>query len=326
MGSTAAGYRARSGRVVEDLLMASLRKLLAAPTPTDLAAIDPRSTPGLPKAGRRAESPKAWSAAELTRLGTELAGLQERLYAATRVGPSPQSATDQPLPSPQSATDQLLPDRRRLLIVLQAMDAGGKDGLVRHVGGVFNPLGLEVTSFKAPTKEELGHHFLWRIRQRLPEPGHVGIFNRSHYEDVLIVRVHDLVPADEWRKRYDEINAFERDLVDDGVILVKIMLHISPEEQRDRLAERLEDPTKYWKYNPADVDERAKWDDYRAAYNEAMTRCAEAAPWYVVPADRKWYRNWAVASLLIEVLSAEDPAYPPPGFDVAAEKKRLLEG
>jgi PPK2 family polyphosphate:nucleotide phosphotransferase len=286
------------------VLMASLRKLLKAPTPADLAAIDPRSTPGLPKAGRKAEDPKAWSATELARLGTELAGLQERLYAATRSGD----------------------DGRRLLIVLQAMDAGGKDGLVRHVGGVFNPLGLEVTSFKAPTAEELGHHFLWRIRQRLPEPGHVGIFNRSHYEDVLIVRVHDLVPADEWRKRYDEINAFERELVDDGVILVKIMLHISPEEQLERLAERLEDPTKYWKYNPADVDERARWDDYRAAYQEALTRCAEAAPWYVVPADRKWYRNWAVASLLVEILSAEDPAYPPPAFDVAAEKKRLLEG
>ena len=285
------------------MLMASLRKLLKAPTPADLAAIDPRSTPGLPKAGRKAD-PKAWSAAELARLGTELAGLQERLYAATRSGD----------------------DRRRLLIVLQAMDAGGKDGLVRHVGGVFNPLGLEVTSFKAPTKEELGHHFLWRIRRRLPEPGHVGIFNRSHYEDVLIVRVHDLVPEDEWRKRYEEINAFERELVDDGVILVKIMLHISPEEQLDRLRERLEDPTKYWKYNPGDVDERARWDDYRAAYEEALTRCAEAAPWYVVPADRKWYRNWAVASLLVEILSAENPAYPPPGFDVAAEKKRLLEG
>jgi PPK2 family polyphosphate:nucleotide phosphotransferase len=285
------------------VLMASLRKLLLTPTPVDLAAIDPRSTPGLPKVGRKADDPKAWSAAELATLGAELAGLQERLYASTRET-----------------------GRERLLVVLQAMDAGGKDGLVRHVGGAFNPLGLEVTSFKAPTKEELRHHFLWRIRQRLPEPGYVGIFNRSHYEDVLIVRVHDLVPDTEWRGRYDEINAFERELVDDGVILVKIMLHISPEEQRDRLAERLEDPTKYWKYDPADVDERAKWDNYRAAYDEALTRCAEAAPWYVVPADRKWYRNWAVASLLVEVLSAEDPAYPPPGFDVAAEKKRLLEG
>jgi PPK2 family polyphosphate:nucleotide phosphotransferase len=280
--------------------MPSLRKLLKASTPADLAAIDPRSTPGLPKAARKATDPKAWSAGELATLGAELAGLQERMYAATREN-----------------------GRTRLLLVLQAMDAGGKDGLVRHVGGVFNPLGLEVTSFKAPTKEELGHHFLWRIRNRLPEPGHVGIFNRSHYEDVLIVRVHNLVPEQEWRGRYDEINAFERELVDDGVILVKIMLHISPDEQLARLRERLEDPTKYWKYNPADIDERARWDDYRVAYDEALTRCSEAAPWYVVPADRKWYRNWAVASLLVEILSAEKPEYPPATFDLEAERKRL---
>jgi PPK2 family polyphosphate:nucleotide phosphotransferase len=273
---------------------------LQAPTPADLAAIDPRSTPGLPKAARKAGDPKAWSAAELTTLGAELAGLQERLYASTRET-----------------------GRERLLVVLQAMDAGGKDGLVRHVGGAFNPLGLEVTSFKAPTKEELDHHFLWRIRNRVPEPGYVGIFNRSHYEDVLIVRVHDLVPEEEWRKRYDEINAFERELVDDGVILVKIMLHISRDEQLARLRERLEDPTKFWKYNAADVDERARWDDYRVAYDEALTRCSEAAPWYVVPADRKWYRNWAVANLLVEILSGQDLAYPPADFDVEAEKKRL---
>jgi PPK2 family polyphosphate:nucleotide phosphotransferase len=282
------------------VVMASLRKLLQAPTPVDLAAIDPRSTPGLPKAGRKADDPKAWSAAELATLGAELAGLQERLYASTR----------------ETGKD-------RLLVVLQAMDAGGKDGLVRHVGGAFNPLGLEVTSFKAPTKEELRHHFLWRIRQRLPEPGYVGVFNRSHYEDVLIVRVHDLVPETEWRARYDEINAFERELVDDGVILVKIMLHISPDEQLGRLRERLEDPTKYWKFNPADVDERARWDEYQVAYNEALTRCSEAAPWYVVPADRKWYRNWAVASLLVEILSDRGLAYPPATFDLEAEKKRL---
>jgi PPK2 family polyphosphate:nucleotide phosphotransferase len=281
--------------------MTSFRKLLRAPGPVDLATIDPRGTPGLPLEAEEAKDAKAWSADALVTLGAELAGLQEKLYAATREGP----------------------DRRRLLIVLQAMDAGGKDGLVRHVGGAFNPLGLRVTSFKAPTEEELKHDFLWRIRKELPEPGHVGIFNRSHYEDVLIVRVHDLVPEKTWRARYDVINAFERELVADGVILVKIMLHISRDEQRKRLADRLEDPTKYWKYNPADVDERARWDDYRAAYTEAVTRCAEAAPWYVVPADRKWYRNFAVASLLTEVLAAEKPAYPPPSFDIKAEKARL---
>jgi PPK2 family polyphosphate:nucleotide phosphotransferase len=179
-----------------------------------------------------------------------------------------------------------------------------------------------VTSFKAPTEEERAHDFLWRIRREVPAPGHVGIFNRSHYEDVLIVRVHDLVPEETWRSRYDEINAFERELVDDGVLLVKIMLHISRDEQRERLGERLDDPTKYWKYNPADLDERARWDDYQAAYADALTRCAEV-PWYVVPADRKWYRNWAVAGLLHEVLAAEKLEYPPADFDIKAEKTRL---
>jgi PPK2 family polyphosphate:nucleotide phosphotransferase len=283
------------------VLMASLRKLLKAPTRVDLAAIDPRDTPGLPKAGRKAKDPKAWAVSELPALGAELSGLQEKLYAATRSGD----------------------DRRRVLIVLQAMDAGGKDGLVRNVGGMFDPLGLEVTSFKAPTKAELEHHFLWRIRNQVPVPGYVGIFNRSHYEDVLIVRVHDLVPESEWRGRYEEINTFERELVDDGVVLVKIMLHISPEEQLSRLRDRLDDPTKYWKFNPADVDERARWDDYQLAYNEALTRSSEAAPWYVVPADRKWYRNWAVASLLIEILRDQDLSYPPATFDIEAERKRL---
>jgi PPK2 family polyphosphate:nucleotide phosphotransferase len=281
--------------------MTSFRKLLRAPRRVDLAAIDPRSMPGLPQEATASGDPKGWAATELAKLGPELAGLQERLYASTREGS----------------------DRRRLLIVLQAMDAGGKDGLVRHVGGAFNPLGLRVTSFKAPTEEELEHDFLWRVRRQVPEPGHVAIFNRSHYEDVLIVRVHDLVPEDVWRPRYQTINEFERQLVDDGVIMVKIMLHISKEEQRERLWDRLEDPTKYWKYNPADVDERARWDDYQLAYAEAITRCSKAVPWYVVPADRKWYRNWAVASLLKETLDAEKLEYPPPTFDVKAEKARL---
>jgi PPK2 family polyphosphate:nucleotide phosphotransferase len=291
--------------------MTSFRKLLRAPRSVDLAAIDPRGTPGLPAEAAAAREPKAWSAAALARLGPEIAGLQERLYAATRE------------PGERSERQQLGSDRRRLLIVLQAMDAGGKDGLVRNVGGALNPLGLRVTSFKAPTKEELEHDFLWRIRKELPEPGHVAIFNRSHYEDVLIVRVHDLVPEEVWRPRYDTINEFERELVDEGVIVIKIMLHISRDEQRKRLTERLEDPTKFWKYNPADVDERARWDDYQAAYAEALTRCAEAVPWYVVPADRKWYRNWAVASLIKEILDAEKLEYPPPSFDVKAEKARL---
>jgi len=275
--------------------MSPIRDLLRAPAAVDLAGLDPRSTPGMPVG---LADPKGWATARLAELGAELAVLQERLYAATR--------------------DER--DHRRLLVVLQALDAGGKDGVVRNVGGAFNPLGLQVTSFKAPTDEERRHNFLWRIRRALPASGHVGIFNRSHYEDVLIVRVHNLVPAEVWRPRYDEINAFERELVDDGVILVKVMLHISREEQRKRLLDRLADPTKYWKYNPADIDERAHWDDYQVAYNEALTRCQAAAPWYVVPADRKWYRNWAVASLVREVLAEQRLAYPPPAFDVDRER------
>jgi PPK2 family polyphosphate:nucleotide phosphotransferase len=280
----------------------TLRKVLRAPADLDLHRIKPRSTPGLP--AEAGSQPKQWAVGQLAVVGGELAEYQERLYAGTRDGT----------------------DRRRLLLVLQAMDAGGKDGTVTHVAGRFNPLGLDVTSFKAPTPEELRHHFLWRIRRAVPVPGHVGVFNRSHYEDVLVVRVHNLVPEAVWRGRYDEINTFEQELVDDGVLLVKVMLHISPQEQRARLLERLEDPTKYWKYNPADVQERALWEDYQAAYTEAMVRCAVAAPWYVVPADRKWYRNWAVATLLRDVLAEQDLKYPPPHFDPATERARLKAG
>jgi PPK2 family polyphosphate:nucleotide phosphotransferase len=278
----------------------SLRKLLrVAPHHVELDRVDPRATPGLPAAaGTKA---KAWCQKQLPVIGAELFAHQEKLYAGTREGP----------------------DRRRLLIVLQAMDAGGKDGTVSHVVGQLNPLGLTITSFKAPTEEERRHGFLWRIRQAVPPPGYVGVFNRSHYEDVLIVRVHDLVPEAEWRGRYDEINAFEQELVDDGVLLVKIMLHISRDEQRQRLLDRLDDPTKYWKYNPADVAERERWDDYQAAYADALARCSVAAPWYVVPADRKWYRNWAVATLVNEVLTDQHLAYPPANFDPAAERGRL---
>jgi PPK2 family polyphosphate:nucleotide phosphotransferase len=274
----------------------TLRDLLRASAPVDLAAIDPRSTPGLPKGWDKRATTE-----QVEKLGAELAEFQTRLYASTR--------------------DEV--DKRRLLVVLQAMDAGGKDGVVRSVGGAFNPLGLQVTSFKAPTQEERLHHFLWRIRKAVPPPGYVGMFNRSHYEDVLVVRVHNLVPEDVWQARYAEINAFERELADDGVILVKIMLHISGEEQRARLMERLDDPAKFWKYNPKDIDERARWDDYQEAYAAAIDRCSEVRPWYVVPADRKWYRNWAVASLLHEVFAREALDYPPPTFDLDTERARV---
>ncbi|MGC5019895.1 PPK2 family polyphosphate kinase [Micromonospora sp. DT47] len=215
----------------------------------------------------------------------------------------------------------------RVLLVLQAMDCGGKDGTVKRVAGAMNPLGLHIRSFGPPTVEELRHDFLWRIRRALPPPGYVGIFNRSHYEDVLVVRVGSLVPEATWRARYDEINAFERELTDADVTLVKVMLHISHEEQGERLMERLTDPTKYWKYNPGDIDARARWDDYQAAYAEALGRCgAEAAPWFVVPADRKWYRDWAVAHLLRETFGGLDLGYPPAGFDVEQERQRLRHG
>jgi len=267
--------------------------------PVDLAAIDARSTPGFPDGVDR---PKSWAGEQLQAIGAELAEHQERLYASAKRGG----------------------DRRRLLLVLQAMDCGGKDGTVKHVAGAMNPLGMRITSFGPPTDEERAHDFLWRIRRAVPEPGYVGVFNRSHYEDVLVVRVHDLVPRRIWSRRYDQINRFERELVDDGVVIVKVMLHISYNEQRVRLLERLTDPTKHWKYNPADVDERARWADYRAAYTDALARCStEHAPWYVVPADRKWYRNWAVSHLLRETLEELKLTYPPPDFDVAAERVRL---
>jgi PPK2 family polyphosphate:nucleotide phosphotransferase len=212
-----------------------------------------------------------------------------------------------------------------VLLVLQAMDCGGKDGTIKRVAGAMNPLGLRIRSFGPPTPEELRHDFLWRIRRALPPPGYVGIFNRSHYEDVLVARVDSLVPEPVWQARYDEINAFEREQAGAGVTLVKVMLHISYAEQGRRLLERLSDPRKHWKYNPSDIDARARWNDYQAAYAEALGRCGtDAAPWFVVPADRKWYRDWAVAHLLRETFDTLDLGYPPAGFDVWRERERLL--
>ncbi|MCE7009753.1 polyphosphate kinase 2 family protein [Kibdelosporangium philippinense] len=211
-----------------------------------------------------------------------------------------------------------------VLLVLQGMDTSGKGGTIRHACGLVNPQGLKIHSFKKPTRAELRHDFLWRVRKALPTPGMIGVFDRSHYEDVLIARVDSLVPQDVWEERYALINAFEQELVDSGVTIIKCFLHISPEEQRKRLIARLERPQKHWKYNPADLDARSKWDDYQAAYSEALTRCdTDAAPWYVVPSDHKWYRNWAVSQLLLETLEEMDPQYPEPGFDVAQELKRV---
>jgi PPK2 family polyphosphate:nucleotide phosphotransferase len=250
----------------------------------DLASVDARATPGV-KRREKAEQAFARDAAEV-------AALQERLFAECE---------------------------RAVVVVLQGMDTSGKDGTVKHVARQMNPAGLRIVSFKKPTEEERKHHFLWRVRRALPAAGDVGIFNRSHYEDVLVVRVHSLA---EWEGRYAEIARFEAKA---GVTWVKCMLHISRDEQRDRLLARLNDPTKRWKFNVADVDEREYWDDYMAAYQDALTNCdSDDAPWYVVPADRKWYRNWAVQQLVLETLREMDPQYPErEDLDVPALEARL---
>jgi PPK2 family polyphosphate:nucleotide phosphotransferase len=272
-------------------------------TTVDLDAIDPRSTPGLPDDRAVHKDPKGWAHADVTARLPHLAELQERLYASAKVAG----------------------DRRRVLLVLQAMDCGGKDGTIKHVIGGLNPGGVRVHSFGVPTLEEGRHHFLWRIRRTLPDAGYLGVFNRSHYEDVLVVRVHGLVRHEIWSRRYDEINRFEAGLSVDGYTIVKVMLHISPEEQAERLLGRLDDPTKHWKYNPSDVEERARWNAYRRAYEAALTQCSTlAAPWYVVPADRKWYRDWAITHLLTEVMDGMELRYPEPDLDIEAERKRVL--
>ncbi|WP_110183264.1 PPK2 family polyphosphate kinase [Nocardioides solisilvae] len=239
--------------------------------------------------------------AALAALGDELADLQERLWANRTTG-----------------------SQRRLLLVLQGMDTSGKGGVIRKTLGLVDPQGLQITSFKAPTPEELAHDFLWRIRSRVPTPGHIGVFDRSHYEDVLIARVRGLAPAAELERRYGAINDFEAELADSGVVLLKCMLHVSSAVQRERLQERLDNPEKHWKYEPGDLDERELWPAYREAYETALRRThTDAAPWHVVPADHKWYRNLAVGQLLLEVLRGLDLGWPTADFDVEAEKARL---
>jgi PPK2 family polyphosphate:nucleotide phosphotransferase len=214
--------------------------------------------------------------------------------------------------------------KRSLLIVLQGMDTSGKDGTIKHVMRGFNPQGTRVVSFKAPTPQEAAHHFLWRIKKRLPTAGEVVIFNRSHYEDVLAAKVKKLAPPEVIEGRYSQINRFERKLVDSGTTVVKFCLLISFEEQRERLLERLRDPSKRWKFREGDLDDRARWDEYQAAYQAALTRCSTAgAPWYVIPANRKWYRDWVVGRILIEVLKEMNPEYPVVDLDIAALEQRL---
>ncbi len=208
--------------------------------------------------------------------------------------------------------------KQALLIVLQALDAGGKDGTIRHVMRGLNPQGVCVAAFKQPTPEELAHDFLWRVHQRVPRHGQIGVFNRSHYEDVLVVRVKKLVPEKVWRKRYDQINEFEELLTESGTRILKLFLHISKDEQKKRLQARLTDPTKHWKFSTADLDERALWDDYMQAYEEALTRCStKAAPWHIIPADHEWYRNLVVAELVVAALEEMAPQFPPPQVDLS---------
>ena len=217
-------------------------------------------------------------------------------------------------------------DNRSLLLVLQGMDTAGKGGIVKHVVGAANPQGIRYTAFGVPTEEERKHHYLWRIRRALPPAGHIGVFDRSHYEDVLVVRVHDIVPPEVWGKRYEEINRFEKKLVDEGATIIKVAMFVSLAEQKARLSDRLERPDKYWKYNPKDVDERLMWPAYQKAYQAMLERTStDYAPWHVVPCDRKWYSRLAILELLIEALEGLNLSWPPAAFDVEAEKKRLAE-
>ena len=266
------------------------------PGPVDLTALDPAATPGF--RGSKADAPAATEA-----LAPELGDLQERLYASSRMGDTP---------------------AKKILMVLQGMDTSGKGGVIRHAIGMVDPQGVRIKAFKAPTETERAQHYLWRIEKEVPAPGQIGIFDRSQYEDVLVVRVKNLVDRAVWSQRYNEINSFEERLAADGTVLIKCFLHISSEEQKSRLAARLDDETKHWKYNPGDVDERALWPAYQEAYAAALERCnTPDAPWYVIPSDRKWYRNWAAAQLLLEHLRALDLQWPVADFDVTVEKGRV---
>jgi PPK2 family polyphosphate:nucleotide phosphotransferase len=254
----------------------------------DLGAIDPSETNGV----------KRDQADELTLADEEhIMALQESLHAE---------------------------GKRSVLIVLQGMDTSGKDGTIRYALRGLNPQGVRIVSFKAPTFSERRHHFLWRIKRQLPRPGEIAIFNRSHYEDVLIAKVRELAPPRIIDDRYDIINRFEADVAKRGTTIVKLFLHISADEQRGRLLARLGEPAKHWKFSRSDISERRYWNDYLGAYSVALGRCTSAtAPWYVIPANRKWYRNWAVSQILIETMEEMKLIYPNPHLDVGALKKSL---
>lgn len=270
-----------------------MKELHAVGPDFELATIDPDDSPGI-KDRDKAEK-------QLAKNEEELADLQERLFAESKFGGT-----------------------RSVLLVLQAMDTAGKGGIIRHVVGGVDPQGVKIHAFKAPTEEEKSHDFLWRIRKQLPAPGIIGVFDRSHYEDVLIHRVRGFSAPEVIEQRYGIINDFEAELVAGGTSIIKVMLHISSDEQKERLAERLDRPDKHWKYNPGDVDERMLWPAYQQAYEIALRRTTTPdAPWHVVPANSKWYARWVVQGLLLEKLRELDPQWPVADFDVEAEKQRL---
>lgn len=280
--------------MAEDLWSDDPRELLRAGSGFDLTAFDRGGKPGW-------SGDKASGKAFMEARGEELSELQERLFAEGRAD-----------------------GKRSLLLVLQGIDTAGKGGIVRHVLGMVDPQGVELASFGVPTAEERAHHYLWRIEKRLPRPGRIGVFDRSHYEDVLVVRVDELVEPDVWAARYDEINAWEADLVAAGTTVVKVALMVSYAEQGERLMERLEREDKWWKFNPGDITARRKWPAYQQAYADVFARTStEQAPWYVVPADRKWYARLAVTEILARTLAELEPDWPAPDFDVEAMKTEL---
>ena len=265
----------------------------------DLLRADPVSDPlaAHPTDGHPGIADKKAAEAEMDVLGEALAGWQERLYAE---------------------------GERSLLLVLQGMDTSGKGGVIKKVIGAVNPQGCRIVGFKKPTEEEASHHFLWRIERALPNRGQLGIFDRSHYEDVIVPRVHQTIPDKEREARYTEINEFEAEQAKAGITVVKCLLHISYDEQRERLLARLDDPTKQWKFRVGDIEERAHWKTYQDVLGGMVRRThTPQAPWYVIPADRKWYRNWAIARILIETFEEMGPEYPQPDLDIESLKAQL---
>ena len=273
---------------------APVRELLRVGEDFDLAAFDRGSTPGW-------EHGKKDAAAYMTARGKEMSDLQERLFADGKTGGT-----------------------RSVLLLLQGIDTAGKGGIVRHVIGMVDPQGVALASFGVPTAEERKHHHLWRIRRELPPPGKIGVFDRSHYEQVLVVKVDRLEPPEVNETRYDELVRFDEKIIDSGTTLIKVALTVSHAEQGERLAERLERPDKYWKYNPGDIDVRERWAEYQGAYAEMFRRTSTpTAPWHVVPADRKWYARLAVTELLHQALTDLDLGWPTADFDPEVELKRL---